>query len=72
MKANHNKVSYCLFLVCVVSKIVEKKNESKSQHILKIGTPSYVVSKIVEKKNESKSQLNSSGRMDISCCVKDR
>ena len=56
MKANHNWMVQPLFLTCVVSKIVEKKNESKSQPLFNHLKSDDVVSKIVEKKNESKSQ----------------
>ncbi len=53
------------FLV-VVSKIVEKKNESKSQRDIVRSNYAPVVSKIVEKKNESKSQLHTrQGLADI-------
>ncbi len=72
MKANHNRQPEGQAKDAVVSKIVEKKNESKSQlNTGAIGTYN-VVSKIVEKKNESKSQLWQQEYVNTLGCVKDR
>ncbi len=72
MKANHNCFSSSPVLCSVVSKIVEKKNESKSQHTIQGKSNVEVVSKIVEKKNESKSQPCWWWCFLLSSCVKDR
>ncbi len=72
MKANHNNIALSVMMPTVVSKIVEKKNESKSQLRAFIAFLMAVVSKIVEKKNESKSQLSVVICDLVDSCVKDR